>query len=606
MKHNIPYLNSIISSAVWDNLFFMIHEMDPTKGTVIANEGAEGKYIYFVQNGFCDLEKNITVENKKLKNHIDSTKFKRKIATFGSGSCLGEELLDHDHGCKYEYTITVATGGTRLYYIDKASMMSRFPRETIHAIVENFQSKQAVHHQKVKKITEELTSNNSTNHSKAAASIQIDNLSQLMNHSMKNSMVNHFKIMHEKERAESAKRLSIDFTSTMKSDSSLPALKRDMFATKDQNTKSAKNSSKIRSWFKKDPNVIHRIETLQTEGNNDTLIDSKFFLKGLQSSRDEAPSSRRETFETSVDSPVSASKFERYSPVPQRRLTKVPTVGTPTLPSNDSMDRKRGTIIVDSPHSAALEKFDFGDVEAARSPARKKLSMFQGRPAENNSPLLQNESRVTSASPLLKSRKKFSMLKKFSIDHRDSFNSVGTPKEGPFKEDIEKLRTSIGLHTEEDSPAQYKRNIMSVKSLRVTPKKNSFHITHHPQSIYANIAKQEPEEETHVQQKPNNPRFKVGSIEIFRNNFTEPDQPQQHSPPKQMPQLFRRPTEENILKPKLTVKEKRKVKDALNPKKLKEKMNSKIKVIAITKNIPHLTSPRTTKFTSSDVLHTMY
>ena len=486
-------------------------------------------------------------------------------------------------------------------------MMSRFPKETIHAIVENFQSKQAVHHQKVKKITEEIYSNNAPNHSKAAASIQIDNLSQLMNHSMKNSMVNHFKIRHEKERAESAQRLSVDLTSAMRPDSSLPSLKRDLFVTKESNPKSAKNSSKLRSWFQKDPNVIHRRETLQTEGTSDTLIDSKFFLKGLQSSRDEAPSSRRETLETSVDSPASASKFERHSPVPQRRLTKVPTVGTPTLPSNDSMDRKRGTIIVDTPHSAALEKFDFGDAEAVRSPARKKLSMLQSRPGGNSSPLLQNESRVTSASPLSKSRKRFAMLHKLAIDHKDSFNSIGTPKEGPFKENIEKLRTSIRLNTEEDSPVHFSRNIMSVKSFRVTPKKNSFQITHHPQSIYANLAKQEEQQEEEAQQKQKNPRFKVGSIEIFRNNFTEPDQPQQNSKQVSVPQLFRRPTEENILKPKLTVKEKRRVKDALNPKKLKEKMNSKIKVVAITQNIPHLQlkSPRTTKFTS-DVLHTVY
>ena len=69
MKHNIPYLNSVISSAVWDNIFFLIHEMDAAEGTALAHEGAEGKYVYFVQSAYSDLEKKIIADGR-AKNHI--------------------------------------------------------------------------------------------------------------------------------------------------------------------------------------------------------------------------------------------------------------------------------------------------------------------------------------------------------------------------------------------------------------------------------------------------------------------------------------------------------------------------------------------------------
>jgi len=164
------------------------------------------------------------------------------------------------------------------------------------------------------------------------------------------------------------------------------------------------------------------------------------------------------------------------------------------------------------------------------------------------------------------------------------------------------LRTSIGLHTEEDHPAlHFPRNIMSVKSFRVTSKKESLHFIQHHQAnekeFFNHHHHQGPTEEEH-QQKQKNIRFRVGSIEIYRHP-TEGDFPKEISP------LLRKSvtSEENIMKPRFTVKEKRKVKDSLNPKKLKEKMNSKIRIVALNKN---LESPCTTKNMKTGILHTMY
>ena len=107
MKTCIPHLNSITSSEIWSNLFYLVREVDYSKGIILGAEGAPGKNIYFINDGYCDLEKTIIVNRTKLHQKIEPLKIKRKLATFGSGSCLGEEILIGEDP-KYEYNIVVS------------------------------------------------------------------------------------------------------------------------------------------------------------------------------------------------------------------------------------------------------------------------------------------------------------------------------------------------------------------------------------------------------------------------------------------------------------------------------------------------------------------
>lgn len=105
MTKYIPYLDSIVSSEIIENLFYLIKEVDHSKGAVVAQEGAPGKHLFFIQDGYCDIEKTIIGEIGTGKNTA-TYKAKRKLATFGPGSCLGEEVLLSTNP-KYDYTIVV-------------------------------------------------------------------------------------------------------------------------------------------------------------------------------------------------------------------------------------------------------------------------------------------------------------------------------------------------------------------------------------------------------------------------------------------------------------------------------------------------------------------
>lgn len=103
MTKYIPYLDSIVSNEIIENLFYQIKESDHSKGAVVAQEGAPAKHLFFIQDGYCDIEKTIISESTG-KN--PTYKIKRKLATFGPGSCLGEEVLLNVNP-KYDYSIVV-------------------------------------------------------------------------------------------------------------------------------------------------------------------------------------------------------------------------------------------------------------------------------------------------------------------------------------------------------------------------------------------------------------------------------------------------------------------------------------------------------------------
>jgi len=106
MRDKIPYLNTISSSIIWEDIFYLIKDADYTKGTAIANENEKGNQIFLVVQGYCELEKGIIIEEKNRHHQYEPIKMKKAIAKFGPGSCLGEEILVSPDP-KYNYTIRV-------------------------------------------------------------------------------------------------------------------------------------------------------------------------------------------------------------------------------------------------------------------------------------------------------------------------------------------------------------------------------------------------------------------------------------------------------------------------------------------------------------------
>jgi len=106
MRDKIPYLNTISSSVIWEDIFYLIKDADYNKGTAIVNENDKGKEIFLIVKGYCELEKDIVVGEKNRHYEYESIKMKKAIAKFGPGSCLGEEILISPDP-KYNYTIRV-------------------------------------------------------------------------------------------------------------------------------------------------------------------------------------------------------------------------------------------------------------------------------------------------------------------------------------------------------------------------------------------------------------------------------------------------------------------------------------------------------------------
>ena len=107
MKKSIPFLDSLASLEIWDDLFYLIKELDCNKEVVLCNENKIGHNIYFIASGQCSIEKNIAIKFKKGRNESEPIEVKKTLATLGVGSCFGEELLLNKKVTKYKYSIVV-------------------------------------------------------------------------------------------------------------------------------------------------------------------------------------------------------------------------------------------------------------------------------------------------------------------------------------------------------------------------------------------------------------------------------------------------------------------------------------------------------------------
>lgn len=106
MSTKIPFLNTINSPVIWEDIYYLIKDIDRPKGSILANENETGDKIFFIETGSCELEKTIIVERNSAHYQYDSLKFKRTIARLDAGNCLGEEILvNRDQ--TYNYTIRV-------------------------------------------------------------------------------------------------------------------------------------------------------------------------------------------------------------------------------------------------------------------------------------------------------------------------------------------------------------------------------------------------------------------------------------------------------------------------------------------------------------------
>jgi len=168
MKNQIPYLNTINSSNIWEDIFYLIKDVDHTHGSAIVHENEIGNRILFVVTGYCQLEKEIVFHDKNDHYEYEPVKATKVIAKFGSGSCLGEEILVSKDQ-KYNYTIRVSflifqilkfikvqSAVANIFYVEKEAFLKRFPPDTIKAVIENFFAKEHVHKQKIKKFSQEL------------------------------------------------------------------------------------------------------------------------------------------------------------------------------------------------------------------------------------------------------------------------------------------------------------------------------------------------------------------------------------------------------------------------------------------------------------------
>jgi len=107
MKKNIPYLDSLASLEIWDDLFYLIKELDSHKEAIIINEDQIGQNLYFVASGQCTIEKKLIVKFKRGRNESEPYEIKKFLATLGVGSCFGEEILATRKPTRYKYTILV-------------------------------------------------------------------------------------------------------------------------------------------------------------------------------------------------------------------------------------------------------------------------------------------------------------------------------------------------------------------------------------------------------------------------------------------------------------------------------------------------------------------
>ena len=105
MLKYIPYVDTISSTEILEDLFFIIKEHDYQRGTIIAEEGNPGKLVFIIVNGYCDLEKTFHIPLHKKKPDSEIIPVKKTIASIGPGSCAGEEIFFDPH--QYQYTIKV-------------------------------------------------------------------------------------------------------------------------------------------------------------------------------------------------------------------------------------------------------------------------------------------------------------------------------------------------------------------------------------------------------------------------------------------------------------------------------------------------------------------
>ena len=106
MMKSIPFLDSINSMAIIEDLFYLLKDEDLPKDAPITTEGHVGDYVYFIASGECTVEKTFARKNIKRGADYGSFEVKKVIATIDAGSCFGEELLLEDNNT-YNYTIKV-------------------------------------------------------------------------------------------------------------------------------------------------------------------------------------------------------------------------------------------------------------------------------------------------------------------------------------------------------------------------------------------------------------------------------------------------------------------------------------------------------------------
>lgn len=104
VKTKIPFMDSINSMEIWDQLFYEVKDQDYPRETVIVTEDKPGNYIFFLASGQCIVEKTFIIKRKKAQTE-ETREFKRTIATLEVGSCFGEEILENNSN--YRYTVKV-------------------------------------------------------------------------------------------------------------------------------------------------------------------------------------------------------------------------------------------------------------------------------------------------------------------------------------------------------------------------------------------------------------------------------------------------------------------------------------------------------------------
>ena len=106
MKQHIPNLSTINSPAIWDDIYYLIKDINYPRGSVIVNENEQGDKIFFIVEGCCEIEKNIVIKENDLRHEYEPIKMKKVIATFDAGSCFGDEIIFENKNT-YDYTIKV-------------------------------------------------------------------------------------------------------------------------------------------------------------------------------------------------------------------------------------------------------------------------------------------------------------------------------------------------------------------------------------------------------------------------------------------------------------------------------------------------------------------